>query len=118
MKKTPGIIGSQKLKPRIRSVAAAAVAKGIPRPASIVVHATSNVPRPPGRNVTLPTTYASTNAAVIKTTGATVVKTHPGVRRNIHKKDPVIVQYYMVGKAKKRPAAVEIVVLPAGSKFR
>jgi hypothetical protein len=53
---------------------------------------------------------------VITTTGATVEKTRAGTRRNIAKGDHLIVYYYVVRN--KRNAAIEVVVLPAGTKFK
>jgi hypothetical protein len=53
---------------------------------------------------------------VITTTGATVEKTRTGTRRNIAKGDHLIVYYYVVRN--KRNAAIEVVVLPAGTKFK
>jgi hypothetical protein len=53
---------------------------------------------------------------VITTTGATVEKTRTGTRRNIAKGDQLIVYYYVVRN--KRNAAIEVVVLPAGTKFK
>jgi hypothetical protein len=52
---------------------------------------------------------------VIKTTGATVLTTGPGSAKRIAKKNMVLIQYYVVGK---RHPASEVVVLPAGSKFK
>ena len=56
------------------------------------------------------------NNTVITTTGATVEKTRAGTRRNIAKGDHLIVYYYVVRN--KRNAAIEVVVLPAGTKFK
>jgi hypothetical protein len=52
---------------------------------------------------------------VITTTGAKVEKTRAGTRRNIAKGDHLIVYYYSVRN--KRNAAIQVVVLPAGTKF-
>jgi hypothetical protein len=53
---------------------------------------------------------------VITTTGATIEKTRSGTRRNIAKGDKLIVYYYVVRN--RRNAAVQIVVLPSGTKFK
>jgi len=53
---------------------------------------------------------------VITTTGATVEKTRSGTRRNIAKGDHLIVYYYVVRN--RRNAAIQVVVLPAGTKFK
>lgn len=53
---------------------------------------------------------------VITTTGATVEKTRSGTRRNIAKGDHVIVYYYVVRN--RRNAAIQVVVLPTGTKFK
>ena len=67
----------------------------------------------PGTSMTLKS--LTSKDTVITTTGATVVTTRPGTRRNIAKGDKVIVYYYVVRG--KRNAAIQVVVLPSGSKF-
>jgi hypothetical protein len=82
----------------------------LPPTAKIGVPVTAVVP---GTSMTLKSLTGKDT--VITTTGATVVKTKPGTRRNIAKGDRVIVYYYVVRG--KRNAATEVVVLPSGSKF-
>jgi len=71
----------------------------------------------PGTSMTLKSLKGA--GTVVRTTGAPVYQTGPGSFRSLVKKARVVVRYFRVGAVtKKRNAAVQVVVLPATSKFR
>ena len=69
----------------------------------------------PGTSMTLKTLKGP--GTLVKTTGAPVLVTGPGLSRDIVKGSRVVVRYFRVG-VKKRAAAVQVVVLPKTSRFR
>jgi len=86
----------------------------LPAKALIGVPVTAVVP---GTSMTLKSLKGA--GLVIKTTGAPVLQTGPGVVGDLVPKTRVVVRYVRVGTGTKRRAvAIEIVVLPATSKFR
>jgi len=84
----------------------------LPASALIGVPVTAVVP---GTSMTLKSLKGP--GTVVKTTGAPVLVTGPGVSSDIVKGARVVIRYFRVG-VKKRAAAVEVVLLPKTSKFR